>query len=165
MVISIGLDSPAIEVQGEFDVWAHDLHAMADAQAKAIAAGHFIRGGIDKGLWYHDRAGILVSPALVKAYRLENAANYPVLAVGDALYKFLRDHPGRRAYSRYLDPIPRMFRSFSDGSGARIRYLNYIELLIYDMDWQFDRETVRAYKEAPPDRRDAIAHEGLRSKR
>lgn len=162
VVISIGLDLPAIKVQGEFDIWAHDLHAMAYAQAQAVAAGHLIRGGIDKGLWYHDREGVLVSPALVKAYRLEHAANYPVLAVGDALYKFLRDHPGRRAYSKDLDPIPRMFRSFTYDAGTTFRYLNYIELLIYDVDWQFDQQTVQAYRAAPLGQRDAIAKKGLR---
>ena len=81
VVVSIGLRSPATTTQGEFDIWGHDLLIMAHVQAVAVASGDFLRGGLDKGLWYHDHAGILVSPALVQAYRLEQSAEYPILAV------------------------------------------------------------------------------------
>ena len=162
VVVSIGLRSPATEVQGEFDIWAHDISIMAHLQGAAVASGHFLRGGLDKGLWYHDRAGVLVSPALVKAYRLEQAAKYPVLAVTESLYRFLRSHPGRKVYSRNLDPFPKMFRSFADSAGKRIRYLNYIEQLLANLDWQFDQATVQAHRAASPEDRDAIVLHGYR---
>jgi hypothetical protein len=165
VVVSIGLRSPATESQGEFDVWGSDLVIMAYAQGKAAATGRFLRGGLDKGLWFHG-AGILVSPALVRAYRLEtNTAKYPVLAISESLYTFLRDHPGRLVYSAELDPFLTMFRSFTDASGKKVHYLNYMELMLDDMDWQHDRETVAAYKAAAPDDRDAIAREGFRKNR
>ena len=162
VVVSIGLKSPATEVQGEFDVSGHDLLMIAHVHATAVASGNFLRGGLDKGLWHHDPAGILVSPALVQAYRLEQQAKYPILTISDSLYKFLRDHPGRQFYSKDFDPFPRMFRVSKDKSGKRIRYLKYIELAVNDLDWQYDRKTIRAYRAANPDDRDAIARKGYK---
>ena len=162
VVVSIDLRSAVTETQGEFDVWGSDMVVMAYAQGKAAASGRFIRGGLDKGLWFHD-GGILVSPALVRAYRLEtNAAKFPVLAISDSLYVFLRDHPGRRVYSVDLDPFPSMFRSFTDASGKKVHYLNYMELMLDDMDWQYDKKTVEAYRAAEPEDRDDIVREGIR---
>jgi hypothetical protein len=162
VVVSIGQDSAATRDSGQFDTWMHDLHLMAHAQGAAAAAGNFFRGGIDKGLWYHDNAGILISPALVRAYQMEHAATYPVLAVSDSLYNFLVDHPGRSAYSDTLDPIPQMFRTFVTRNNKTIHYLNYIELLLGNLGWQYDADTVRAYRAAKSDKRDQIARDGLR---
>jgi hypothetical protein len=74
----------------------------------------------------------------------------------------LRGHPGRKVYSRDLDPFPKMFRSFRDSAGKRIRYLNYIEQLLANLGWQFDQATVQAYRAAGPDGRDAIARDVYR---
>src|SRR5262249_51156947 len=61
-----------------------------------------------------------------------------------------------------LDPFPRMFRHFKGPSRKVIRYLNYIELVLNDLDWQYDRDTIRAYRVATQEARDAIAREGYR---
>jgi len=165
VIVSIVLESAATATQGEFDVWGSDLNVMAYAQGKAAAAGRFIRGGLDRGLWFHE-GDTLVSPALVRAHRLESSkAKYPVLAVSNSLFEFLRDHPGRKVYSSDLDPFPTMFRSFTDVADETVHYLNYMQLLLDDVDWQSDRQTVAAYRAASPDEKDDIAREGFRKNR
>ena len=82
---------------------------MALSQVRCIWDGYFLRGGIDIGYWYYEK-GLLVSPALVAAYKEERGrAIYPVISISKQLYKLLRDDPGRKFYSKDADPFPDEF--------------------------------------------------------
>jgi hypothetical protein len=154
-----------VKVEGAFDVLGSEIWDIAISQSRCTLGGHFLRGGIDVGPWYYDRAkDVLVSPAMVKAYKIErDQACYPVIAVSDQLYYLLRDHPGRKFYSKDADPFPDQFGSFKHPkSGKRIRFINYLRLVAPSLDWQYDKATRDAYMKAPldSDERDRIMQNG-----
>jgi hypothetical protein len=85
VVISVGTHSYAVRSMGGFDALGLELSMMADAQGACVASGYFVAGGLDVGMWYYED-GILISPALVRAYQLHEKTRMPVLAVSDAIY-------------------------------------------------------------------------------
>ena len=123
----------------------HDVQSILDKTVLAfsnMSLYAFLRGGIDIGLWYYDKAkDLLVSPAMAKAYKDErDRACYPVIAISDQLYRLLRDHPLRKVYSKDIDPFPDQFSSFKHlKSGKRVRFIKYLRLVAPSLDWQYDK--------------------------
>ena len=155
-----------VRSEGLYDTFGSQIVDMAYSQVRCILDGYFLRGGVDIGYWYHQK-GLLVSPALVGAYKEEQQrALYPVISISKQLYKLLRDDPGRKFYSKDSDPFSDEFSSFSHPDGGRVHYINYLRLAAKSLDWDFDKATYDAYKAAPrdSDERDKIMGEGyLRS--
>ena len=165
VVIAVSIETEMVKIEGAFDVLGSEIWDIAISQSRCTLGGHFLRGGIDVGSWYYDRSkDVLVSPAMVNAYKLErDRASYPVIAVSDQLYYLLRDHPGRKFYSKDADPFPDQFASFKHPkSGKRIRFINYLRLVAPSLDWQYDKATRDAYMKAPlhSDERDRIMQDG-----
>ncbi len=163
VILAVSLETEMVKVEGAFDVLGSEIWDIAISQSRCALGGHFLRGGIDIGSWYYDRArDLLVSPAMVRAYKAErDRACYPVIAVSDPLYYLLRDHPGRKFYSKDSDPFPDQFSSFKHPkSGKRIRFINYLRLVAPSLDWQYDKATRDAYMKAPLDERGQIMEDG-----
>jgi hypothetical protein len=152
VVTAVSAETSMVESQGLFDVFGSEIWDIAHSQSSCVMDGHFLRGGVDFGTWYQKR-DLLVSPAMVGAYKLErDRACYPVIGISKSLYRLLRDHPGRRFYSKDWDPFPDEFRAFKHPkSGKKIRFINYLGLIASSLDWQHDRATYEAYMAAPRD--------------
>lgn len=149
IVTSVSVNTYFAREQGLFDTLGSEIWDMAYAQIQCIWQGYFLRGGVDIGFWYHNK-GLLVSPALVTAYKEEHhRASYPVIAISNRLYALLRDHPGRKFYSKDADPLPDQFSSFKHPEKGRVWFLNYLRQMAKSLDWQYDRATYEAYMAAP----------------
>lgn len=162
VVTAVSVHTDFVRNQGLFDTFGSEIVNMAYSQVQCILDGYFLRGGVDMGYWYYDK-GLLVSPALVTAYKEEQQrACYPVISISRGLYKLLRDDPGRKAYSKDADPLPDEFSSFRHPKGGIVHFINYLRIAAKSVDWQFDRATYEAYMAAPrgSDERDRIMGDG-----
>jgi len=154
VITAVSLETEMVATEGLFDVLGSEIWEIAIGQSRCVLDGTFLRGGIDFGPWYYDKAkDLLVSPAMVRAYKAErDRACYPVIAISDQLYRLLRDHPGRKAYSNDIDPFRDQFSSFTHPkSGKRVRFINYLRLVAPSLDWQYDKATRDAYMALPRD--------------
>lgn len=132
IVYSVPLSSDLIELQGTFDALMSELNRIALAQATSVLKGIFIRGGIDIGPWFR-RADILISPAHVKAYRLEQTTCFPVIAVSEKTYRHFVDHPDRRCYAKGTDGIDFFFDKLRI-KGKEIAFLDYAAIALADAE-------------------------------
>ena len=75
---------------------------------------------------------------------------------------FKRD-PARKGYSPDIDPFPNMFRLQTDPDGNQIRFLNYLQMSVQDIDWHDDPHSRRDLQlAADPVRKDEIRSSGTR---
>jgi hypothetical protein len=102
---------PLTSIQGTFDILMSELTSSALSQGTCVLEGIFLRGGIDIGFWYR-RNDSLISPALVRAYKLERDACVPMIAITPDLRKYLANNPERRFYRQDLDPIPKTLKQY-----------------------------------------------------
>jgi hypothetical protein len=164
VVTAVSVQTSFARQEGIFDTLGSQLADIGLSQFQCIADGYFLRGGIDFGIWYH-RRGLLVSPAMVAAYKEErDRARYPVIAITPGLHKLLRDDKGRKMYSKDADPFPNEISSFVDPKNGRVYFINYLRICADSVDWQFDNATRAAYRAAPADsdERDEIMASGRR---
>jgi hypothetical protein len=162
VVTAVSVQSEFVRHEGIFDTFGSQIVDIAYSQVRCIWDGYFLRGGIDIGYWYYDK-GLLVSPALITAYKEErDRAIYPVISISKQLYKLLRDDPGRRVYSKDADPFTDEFSSFTHLDKGRVHFINYLRLAAASLDWDPDRATREAYMSAPPhsDERGKIMDDG-----
>jgi hypothetical protein len=163
IVTSVSVESTIVHSEGLFDALGSELWDIAYSQVRCIHEGYFLRGGVDIGYWYYAK-DLLVSPAMIKAYDEERLrACHPIIAASNQLYNLLQKHPGRKAYSKDVDPFPDQFSSFKHPvSGNRVRFINYLRLMAQSLDWQYDRATYQTYMAAPreSEERDKIMSEG-----
>lgn len=164
VVTAVSVQTDFVRSEGLYDTFGSQIVDMAYSQIQCVLDGYFLRGGVDIGYWYHQK-GLLVSPALVGAYKEEQQrALYPVVAISKQLYKLLRDDPGRKFYSKDADPFTDEFSSFTHPEKGRVHFINYLRLAAASLDWDPDRATREAYMAAPPDsdERGKIMDEGYR---
>jgi hypothetical protein len=162
IITAVSIHTDFAREQGLFDTLGSEILEMAYSQIRSIWQGYFLRGGVDIGYWHYSK-DLLVSPALVTAYKEEQRrACYPVIAISNRLYALLRNDPGRKCYSKDADPLPDQFSSFQHPDGGRVRFLNYLRLMAKSVDWQYDRATYEGYMAAPPesDERSKIMSDG-----
>ena len=87
VVTAVSVQTAFVRSEGFFDTFGAEIVDMALSQVRCIWDGYFLRGGIDIGYWYYEK-GLLVSPALVAAYKEERGrAIYPVISISKQLYK------------------------------------------------------------------------------
>jgi len=108
VVMHVPIRSQMAELTGEFDLIMSEMESLAWAQWNCVIDGLFLRGGVDLGWWYQ-RGATLVSQGLVRAYKAENGANVPVIALTDDLYQFLAAHQDCGQSTTDGDPL-RIFR-------------------------------------------------------
>jgi hypothetical protein len=164
VVTAVSVQTDFVRSEGLYDTFGSQIVDMAYSQVQCLFDGYFLRGGVDIGYWYHHK-GLLVSPALVGAYKEEQQrALYPVISISPRLYKLLRDDRGRKSYSKDADPFTDEFSSFTHSEKGRVHFINYLRLAAASLDWDPDRATREAYMAAPPDsdERGKIMDEGYR---
>ena len=162
VVTAVSVQTEFVSNEGIFDTFGAQIVDMAYSQVQCIWDGYFLRGGVDIGYWYYEK-GLVVSPALVAAYKEErDRAIYPVISISQRLYKLLRDEPGRKFYSKDADPFTDEFSSFKHPNGGIVHFINYLRIAAKSVDWQYDRATYEAYMAAPrdSDERGKIMDEG-----
>ena len=163
VVVSLPFTSKAAQSQGTFDALLGEMTSFAFAQGTCVLEKNlFLRGAIDKGLWYRDE-DTMVSPALARAYELEYEANMPVITLSDEVYSYFGNHPDRNYYSEDFDPFPNMFRKYDETkSGNAAYFIDYLHICAESLDWRTDKQQYLDYKEAGPDERYKIQNEGYR---
>ena len=162
VVTAVSAQSDFVRREGIFDTFGSQILDMAYSQVQCIWDGYFLRGGVDIGYWHYEK-GLLVSPALVGAFKEEQQrACYPVISISKRLYGQLKSDSGRRMYSKDADPLPDQFCSFMHPEKGRVYFINYLRLAAKSVDWQYDRATYQAYMAAPrgSDERDRIMSDG-----
>jgi hypothetical protein len=134
LVVTVPLRSHLADYQGIFDLLLTELDSYALAQGTCVVRGIFLRGGVDLGFWYR-RKDTLISPAMVRAYRLEHAACVPMIAITPELQKYLSDHKDRNYYSDDLDPIPTTFIWCSNlPNGTDQWCINYMRICLRSLE-------------------------------
>lgn len=86
----ICISLPYIEFGNDFHIQFHSLSSIVKAyQLAMMQKGFFVRGGISIGSFYADR-NMIFSGGLIKAYKLEQAAVYPIIAIDDNVIERLQ---------------------------------------------------------------------------
>lgn len=115
-----------------FDLMMSLIDQIIMAQAACAMTGIFLRGGISIGPFYFDN-DILLSPALVRSYKLETErATYPVILITPETVAALRQLHGLEHYARGADPSQDCFRPFKSPhqkKGERFFFLDYVRYM------------------------------------
>lgn len=160
IVVSMALESTYTRSEGVFDGFLQLMLDFALAQATCVLQNVFLRGGIDLGLWYHEE-DTLVSPPLVRAYRLEKNISVPVIGITDELYELLSSDEGRHNYGEGADPLDGFFRFYTDPARKRrYRFIDYLPLCVSNLSWITDKAIHERYLAADVDKRSEIRHQG-----
>ncbi|MCF5198100.1 MULTISPECIES: hypothetical protein [Pseudomonas syringae group] len=154
IIAHIPLNSQATQYSGQFDPILSVLVGLAYSQGMCVHNSHFVRGGVELGWWYHEN-DVLISQALSNAAKLEASANVPVIALCDDFYNYLANHDDRKTYHESIDPIPRLFRRY-ESEEISYYYLDYIGILLGDMDPVLSETQRELYSKASPEEKDVL---------
>lgn len=124
LVIALSLDSGNAHCHGQYEEIRLKFWDFALAQTQCALEGVFIRGGVAHGYCVKGE-GVLLSDALVKAYKLEGKATYPVVAVSDELYEYWRGLP---FYDEEEASLYTAVDTREDGS--KVRFIDYINVML-----------------------------------
>ncbi len=157
MIFSVAGKSDITKLQGKYDIWLSELFIIAISQFNCIMNhGFFIRGGIASG-WYYHKDNIIVSPAQVKAYKLESKeAKYPSIVLSKALAGYFTDP---KNYSKAYSYNPTDGLLLKDDI-LNLWYIDYLGVAIEELGWQANEEIEAKYKRTPIDNRSEVITEG-----
>lgn len=160
VVVAITSDCKAGPVMTPYDLFMSEIWSMIIAQARCVVSGIFLRGGIGRGTFFFED-DILLSPPIVKAYRLESKyAVYPVIVVEAETVEFLFSQSGRSRYREDSDPAKRYFRPFVSPAcpDAKLYMLDYLPVTRdEDHGWIFP-EDYEEYRNASSDEKSAVLY-------
>lgn len=132
IVVTGSLRAATPGLYSPFDLMMSLVDQVIMAQAACAMAGIFLRGGISIGPFYFDN-DILLSPALVQAYKLETErATYPVILITPETVAALRQLHGLEYYAEGADPSQHYFRPFKSPhqkKGERFFFLDYVHYM------------------------------------
>ncbi|MDF1600929.1 hypothetical protein PZ895_14295 [Mesorhizobium sp. YIM 152430] len=139
-----------------------ELNSFALAQGACVLRGIFLRGGVDLGFWYRRRDS-LISPAMVKAYRLEHDACVPMIAVSPELRKYLSAHPHRGFYSEDFDPFPKTLKQYHKLPNGKTQwFINYLRLCLEAVEPVIVGDDRKRYQAMDEEGRDRMRTEAWR---
>ena len=124
LVVTLSLNSGNARCHGQYEEIRLKFWDFALAQAQCALEGVFIRGGVAHGYCVKGE-GVLLSDALVKAYKLEGTATNPVIAVSDELYEYWRGLP---FYDEEEASLYTTVDTREDGS--KFRFIDYINVTL-----------------------------------
>jgi len=147
LVVTASLNAKARQVMTPYDLLMSFIGEILEAQANCAANGIFLRGGISIGPYYYDNK-VLLSPALIRAYKLETErASYPAIIINRTDVEALRRLPGIRRYAPDAEPSQSYFLPFKSPAqkkGERFYFLHYLGFLSHpdNHEWhcKADRE-------------------------
>ena len=124
LVVTLSLNCRNAPCHGQYEEIRLKFWDFALAQAQCALEGVFIRGGVAHGYCVKGE-GVLLSDALVKAYKLEGKATYPVIAVSDELYEYWRGSP---FYDEEEAALYTTVDTREDGS--KFRFIDYLNVML-----------------------------------
>ncbi len=146
LVVTASANAEARASMTLYDLLMSFIGEVAMAQAHCALEGIFLRGGVSIGPFYCDN-NILLSPALVRAYKLETErASFPVIIVEQRHVAALRKLSGIRHYAKGCDPSLAYFCPFKSPAqkkGERFYHLNYVNYLSHPENHGFFRDRDR----------------------
>jgi len=148
LVVTAGLSGKALRAEAPYDLAMSLMWEIVVAQAACALKGIFLRGGISAGL-FHFENDILLSPALVHAYKLESEqAVYPIIVITHETLTELRALPGVEAYSEDSKPDGYFVPLAPEGGNQRephekLFFLDYVRYIAEPGMYSFDSVTDR----------------------
>lgn len=166
LVVTASARAEAGAMMTPYDLLMSFIDEIITAQAQCALNGIFLRGGVSIGPFYYDN-NILLSPALVRAYKLETErATYPVIIVNQSHIAALRKLRGIDHYSKEAEPSRLYFQPFKapgQRKGERFFYLDYINFLsdpgVYGFFNEAERKAAFDRDRYSPEERDQILQE------
>ncbi|MEY2520553.1 MAG: hypothetical protein QOF24_2312 [Verrucomicrobiota bacterium] len=141
IVVTGSLNAEVLGLYSPFDLLMSLVDQIILAQMACTMEGIFLRGGISIGPFHFDN-DILLSPALVRAYKLESErATYPVILISPATVAALRRLPGIEAYAKNSEPSRDYFSPFKSPyqkRGERFCFLDYVRYMAAPDNYFFD---------------------------
>ena len=160
VIVNIPLVSEGTKYTGTFDSIMSEITSFAYGQGICCLNSLFIRGGLDLGWWYQN-GSTLISQSMVNAYKTEGAASVPVIALTSKIYDYFSQHKDRNNYSKDFDPIPKVFRRYTE-NGKDFLYINYITICLESLGWHCSKEQLENYRSGSPEEKDDIMSKGYR---
>lgn len=146
LVVTASANAEARVAMTLYDLLMSFIGEVVMAQAHCALKGIFLRGGISIGPFYCEN-NILLSPALVRAYKLETErAAFPVIIVEQRHVAVLRKLSGIKHYAKDCEPSLSYFCPFkspAQNKGERFYHLNYVNYLSHPENHGFFRDRDR----------------------
>lgn len=148
VVVAITPNCPTGPVMGPHDLFGFAIYELMLAQAICAAShGIFVRGGISHGSFFFED-GVLLSPALARAYELESKyADYPLIVISESTRRAILS-VSNADYEPGDDPTQRLFAKHGrrKWKGEQLYFLDYMN--------EMREESHRGWM--PEDRRDYL---------
>lgn len=167
LIVTAGLKGAALDLMSPFDLLMSLVGEIIMAQSACAMRGIFLRGGISAGPFHFDN-DILLSPALVRAYKLESKrAVYPVIVITPETVAELRRLPGIEAHAEDSEPSLGYFLRFKSPhqeKGERFYFLDYVRHMADPNNYSFQSSADRnAFfdRKRSPEERQRILNESL----
>ena len=132
LVVTASANTEARTVMTPYDLLMSFIGDIIMAQANCAQKGIFLRGGISIGPFYFEN-NILLSPALVEAYKLESKqAIYPIIIVAEKYISALRKLKGFKHYAKGAEPSQAYFQPIKipeQKKGEKFYHLDYLRFL------------------------------------
>jgi hypothetical protein len=137
----ICISLPYIEYGNDFHIQFHSLSSIVKAyQLAMMQKGFFVRGGISTGSFYADN-NMIFSGGLVKAYKLELTAFYPIIAIDENVierlkYNFKENEKGlfiKETMLTYKVNQSKIFLNPFDFLDNSSKYLDYLNSTLEDL--------------------------------
>lgn len=131
----ICISLPFIEYGNDFHIQFYSLSSIVKAyQLSMMQKGFFVRGGISIGSFYADK-NMIFSGGLVKAYKLEQKAFYPIIALDENVIERLKQNFEENEKGLFIEETMLMYKDnqskiflnpfeFLDNSNKYLDYLN-----------------------------------------
>lgn len=150
VVVAITPHAPASLDMGSYDMIGFALLGFVIAQTACLSDGIFLRGGIGWGPFSFEN-DILLSPALVHAYTLENNhAKNPVIVLTESTRQSILGLSNKKEYADGADPTPTYFARYGNRRFKRERmyFLDYVGIMIHEQHRGLLPEDKKALKQA-----------------
>lgn len=154
LIFSIPTEKMAASPMGEFDSIAAVLYQIGLNAGGLMLEGLFFRGGIDLGFSYHEK-DILVSPALLTAFDIEQRIGVPVIGLSTGLVEFLSSHTERRYYSPESDPLKYLVRR-SEFRNFSFHHFDAMRCVLESIDWEQPGISKKIKAALGPDEKESI---------
>jgi len=151
VVVVITPNCPAGSIMGIYDHLGFAVSELIISQTRcAVSHGIFVRGALSHGSFFFED-DVLLSPALARAYELENEyAEYPLIVVPEETRQALYEAPKRGSYAKGADPTPQYFKRLGRRKwrDKPLYYLDYMSVMVNEDHRGWLKEDLKDYLDA-----------------
>ncbi len=149
MMVFVAEESEISSLQGKYDTWLSDLSLFAFSQFNCtLKTNIFLRGGVSDGQWYH-RDNVIVSSALVEAYRLEKEeAKHPIIVLSDRLAEYFTNPDNYKAYS--YNPTEGLLSKVKN-KGRNAWFIDYLGYGVEELGWRGNKDIEKEHRRCQDD--------------